>query len=44
VPTIVVDLYLNSGETVPEMQEIVEVLYGAVHKEFVERRELKNIQ
>ena len=38
-----VDLYVNSGESATEVQEIAEVVYEAVNKEFVGGRKLKSI-
>ena len=42
VPTIVVDLYVNTGENPSEIQEIVEVVRDVVCKKLVVERNVKN--
>lgn len=38
-----IDLYVNSGESPAEVQEIAQVVYDAVQRKFVTDRNLKEI-
>ena len=41
MPTIVVDLYVNTGESPAEIQQIVEVVYEAVNQTLVLDRNMQ---
>ena len=41
MPSIVVDLYVNTGETAAEIQQIVEVVYNAVNQTLVLDRNMQ---
>jgi len=42
MPSIVVDIYVNTGETQAQIQEIMEVVYESVHQTLVLDKSLKD--